>query len=72
MAAGVSEEALAWKLRVSGLNLTRSGLSKIETRLRRDKGAELPVLAEVLNRTMAELYPARPGDLNLALRQSLR
>lgn len=70
MAAGLSQEALAAKLQVAGWDITRGGLSKIEVRLRRVNDAELLLLAKVLKCTMTELYPARPGDLSLVLRQA--
>ena len=70
MAAGLSQEALAAKLQVAGWDLTRGGLSKIEARLRRVNDAELLVLAKVLKCAVAELYPAKPGDLARVLRQS--
>jgi transcriptional regulator with XRE-family HTH domain len=70
MAAGLSQEALAAKLQVAGWDLTRGGLSKIEARLRRVNDAELLVLAKVLNCGVAELYPAKPGNLARVLRQA--
>ncbi len=70
MAAGLSQEALAAKLQVAGWDLTRGGLSKIEARLRRVNDAELLMLARVLKCGVAELYPARPGDLVRVLRQA--
>lgn len=68
MAAGLSQEALAAKLEVAGCDLTRGGLSKIEARLRRVNDAELLVLAKVLKCGVAELYPAKPGNLARVLR----
>lgn len=70
MAAGLSQEALAAKLQVAGWDLTRGGLSKIEARLRRVNDAELLVLARVLKCGVAELYPAKPGNLARVLRQA--
>jgi transcriptional regulator with XRE-family HTH domain len=70
MAAGWSQEALAAKLQVAGWDLTRGGLSKIEARLRRVNDAELLVLAKVLKCGVADLYPAKPGDLARVLRQA--
>ena len=64
MAAGLSQEALAAKLQMAGSDLTRGGLSKIEARLRRVNDAELLVLARVLKCGVAELYPAKPGNLD--------
>jgi transcriptional regulator with XRE-family HTH domain len=70
MAAGLSQEALAAKLQVAGWDLTRGGLSKIEARLRRVNDAELLVLAKVLKCALADLYPAKPGNLTRVLRQA--
>lgn len=70
MAAGLSQEALAAKLQVAGWDLTWGGLSKIEARLRRVNDAELLVLAKVLKCGVADLYPAKPGNLARVLRQA--
>lgn len=70
MDAGLSQEALAAKLQVAGWDLTRAGLSKIEAQLRRVNDAELLVLARTLKVEVAELYPARPGDLSAFVRQA--
>jgi transcriptional regulator with XRE-family HTH domain len=70
MTAGLSQEALAAKLQVAGWDLTRGGLSKIEARLRRVNDAELLVLAKVLKCGVADLYPAKPGNLARVLRQA--
>ena len=70
MAAELSQEALAAKLQVAGWDLTRAGLSKIEARLRRVNDAELLVLSKVLKCDVADLYPAKPGNLTRVLRQA--
>jgi transcriptional regulator with XRE-family HTH domain len=70
MAAGLSQEALAAKLQVAGWDITRGGLSKIEARIRRVNDAELLVLAKVLKCGVADLYPAKPGNLARVLRQA--
>ena len=70
MAAELSQEALAAKLQVAGWDLTRGGLSKIEARLRRVNDGELLVLAKVLKCAVADLYPAKAGDLARVLRQA--
>lgn len=70
MAAGLSQEALAAQLQVAGWDLTRGGLSIIEARLRRVNDAELLVLAKVLKCGVAELYPAKSGNLDRVLRQA--
>ena len=69
MAAGLSQEALAARLQVAGWDLTRAGLSKIEARLRRVNDAELLMLAKVLKVGVADLYPARPGNLGSVLQR---
>ena len=68
MEAGLSQEALAAKIQVAGWDLTRAGLSKIESRLRRVNDAELLVLARVLKCGVADLYPPRIQNLAKVLR----
>jgi transcriptional regulator with XRE-family HTH domain len=70
MAAGLSQEALAAKLQLAGWDITRGGLSKIEARIRRVNDAEMLVLAKALKCSLADLYPAKPGNLALVLRQA--
>ena len=48
VAAGLSQAALAAKLQLTGWDISRGGLSKIEARLRRVTDAEVVVLAQVL------------------------
>ncbi len=67
--AGLSQEAFAAKLQLSGWDLSRGGLSKIEAGLRRVNDAELWVLAKTLSCPMADLFPARPKLLAKVLRQ---
>lgn len=68
-AAGLSQEALAAKLQLSGWDLSRGGLSKIEACLRRVNDAELWVLAKTLSCSIPDLYPSRPKTLATVLRQ---
>lgn len=70
MAAGMSQEALAAKLQVAGWDITRGGLSKIESRIRRVNDAEILVLSKVLKCSLVDLYPAKPGNLARVLRQA--
>lgn len=70
MDAGLSQEALATKLQVAGWDITRAGLSKIEARLRRVNDAEVLMLAKTLKVGVAEMYPARPGELSAFVRHA--
>jgi transcriptional regulator with XRE-family HTH domain len=69
MAAELSQEALAAKLQLAGWDISRAGLSKIEAGLRRVNDAETWMLAKVLARPLAELYPARTQAMVGVLRQ---
>jgi transcriptional regulator with XRE-family HTH domain len=66
--AGLSQEALATKLQLAGWDLSRGGLSKIESCLRRVNDAELWILAKTLSCPMTDLFPARPKGLVNVLR----
>ncbi len=70
MAAKVSQEALAAKLQVAGWDITRGGLSKIEARIRRVNYAEVLVFATVLKCGLPDLFPPKPKDVTLVLRQA--
>ena len=64
---GLTQEQLAARLQVLGLDLNRAGLSKIEARLRCVTDLELPVLALALKVEITDLYRAgalrkRPGQ----------
>ncbi|BDS05353.1 hypothetical protein NT6N_03930 [Oceaniferula spumae] len=67
--AGLSQEQLAAKIQVQGWDLSRAGLSKIESRLRRVNDAELLVLSRVLGCDLKDLYPSRVNGLRDVLRQ---
>ena len=67
--AGLSQEAFAAKLQLTGWDLSRGGLSKIEAGLRRVNDAELWVLAKALSCQLTDLYPARPKRITEVLRQ---
>lgn len=70
MSAGYSQEAFAARLQLAGWDITRSGLSKIEARIRRVNDAELLVLATVLKCEIQDLYPQKPRDVSCVLRQA--
>lgn len=67
-AAGMSQNDLAIKLQVKGWDISRGGISKIESRLRLVNDAELFLLAAILGAEMRELFPARPTGIKEALR----
>ena len=58
-ALGWSQSTLATKLQLSGLDISRSGVSKIEARLRFVDDRDLMFLAEVLKVPIQELFPRR-------------
>ena len=68
MAANLSQEILATKLQVAGWDISRAGLSKIESRLRRVNDAEIYVIAKVLGCELIDLFPARPTGIKSVLR----
>ena len=57
---GMSQDQLAAKLQLLGLEMSRAGVSKIEARLRCVSDAELPVIAKALGVEIPSLFP--PGD----------
>lgn len=69
MAAGLTQSAFAAKLQLAGWDLSRAGLSKIESRLRRVNDAEIYVLASVLGCEMKDLFPRSKSAILAALRQ---
>ena len=69
MEAGLSQEALAAKLQLAGWDISRAGLSKIESRLRRVNDAEFYLLAMVLGCELGGLFPNRPVGIKNVLRQ---
>ncbi|GAA5117393.1 helix-turn-helix transcriptional regulator [Luteolibacter yonseiensis] len=68
-AAGMSQNDLAIKLQVKGWDISRGGVSKIESRLRLVNDAEIFLLAAVLGHEIKELFPNRPARIKDVLRQ---
>ena len=56
----LSQEELAVKLQLAGLNLDRTGIAKIETGLRSVFDYEIAVIAHQLKTTTDLLYPPWP------------
>ena len=54
---GLSQEQLAAQIQISGLELSRGTLSKIEAGLRCVSDYELPVIAKTLKVGLADLFP---------------
>ena len=65
-ALGWSQSTLAAKLQVAGLDISRSGVSKIEARLRYVDDKSIMFLAEVLKAPLQELFPSRAADKRLS------
>jgi transcriptional regulator with XRE-family HTH domain len=65
-ALGWSQSDFAAKLQIAGLDISRSGVSKIEARLRFVDDKDLMFLAEVLKIPVQELFPPRAADKRLA------
>jgi transcriptional regulator with XRE-family HTH domain len=63
---GWSQSTLAAKLQLGGLDISRSGVSKIEARLRFVDDKDIMFLAEVLKTPVQELFPPRPADKRLS------
>lgn len=62
-ALGWSQSDFATKLQLAGLDISRSGVSKIEARLSYVDDKTLLYLAEVLRVPVQDLFPARsPGN----------
>ena len=59
-ALGWSQSLLAVKLQITGFDISRSGVSKIEARLSYVDDKSLLYLAEVLKVVVQDLFPARP------------
>ena len=57
METGLSQDELAAKLQLEGWDLSRAGVSKIESRLRRVNDAEVLMLSKVLRCPLESLYP---------------
>ncbi len=60
-AHGWSQSTFATKLQLAGLDISRSGVSKIEARLRFVDDKDLMFLSEVLRVPVQELFPRREG-----------
>jgi transcriptional regulator with XRE-family HTH domain len=56
---GLSQAALAAKLQLAGYDISRSGVSKIEARLRHVDDKAMMFLADVLAIPIAELFPPK-------------
>ncbi|MEO8351351.1 MAG: helix-turn-helix transcriptional regulator [Chthoniobacteraceae bacterium] len=65
-ALGWSQSTLAAKLQIAGLDISRSGVSKIEARLRFVDDKDLMYLAEVLKIPVQELFPPRDNGGRLS------
>lgn len=57
-ALGWSQSTLATKLQIAGMDISRSGVSKIEARLRHVDDRSLMFLADALKVPISELFPA--------------
>lgn len=64
-ARGWSQATLAIKLQIAGLDITRSGVSKIEARMISVKDRTLMYLAEVLKVSVQDLFPPRERGARL-------
>jgi transcriptional regulator with XRE-family HTH domain len=64
--SGWSQSTVATRLELAGFDISRSGVSKIEARLRFVDDKDLMFLAEVLKVPIQELFPRResPGRLS--------
>ncbi len=60
-----SQSVLAAKLQVAGLDISRSGISKIEARLVFVDDRTLMYLADVLKVEVQDLFPKRAGNARL-------
>jgi transcriptional regulator with XRE-family HTH domain len=65
-ALGWSQSTLAAKLQIAGLDISRSGVSKIEARLRYVDDKAIMFLAEVLKTPVQELFPQRGSSSRLS------
>jgi transcriptional regulator with XRE-family HTH domain len=65
-ALGWSQSALAAKLQIAGFDISRSGVSKIEARLRHVDDKSIMFLAEVLKVPVNEIFPKRDPEKRLS------
>ena len=64
-AIGWSQSTLAIKLQLAGFDISRSGVSKIETRLCYVNDKTITFLAEILKVPVQDLFPQREGGKRL-------
>jgi hypothetical protein len=69
LAAGLSQAALTAKLQIAGWDISRGGVSKIESRLRLVNDAEVFLLAKVLQCSLVDLFPTKVSAIKGVLRQ---
>lgn len=69
LAAGLSQAALAAKLQIAGWDISRGGVSKIESRLRLVNDAEVFLLTRVLQCSLDGLFPSKVTSIKSVLRQ---
>lgn len=53
---GITQDELAAKCNLAGLNISRGTLAKIEAQVRRVTDAEVPLVAKALGVDVSELY----------------
>ena len=63
---GWSQSILAAKLQIAGLDISRSGVSKIEARLRHVDDKSIMFLAEVMSIPLGDLFPKRDGGKRMS------
>ena len=56
---GLTQDQMAAKCQILGLDLTRGTLAKIESRIRAVSDHEIPFLAKVLNCSIDSLFPKK-------------
>ena len=60
---GLTQDQLAAKCQVLGLDITRGTLAKIESEIRAVFDHEIPFIAQALNTGIESLYPKKPKAL---------
>ena len=65
-ALGWSQSTFAAKLQIAGLDISRSGVSKIEARISYVDDKSIMYLAEVLKAPVQELFPKRESSGRLS------
>jgi transcriptional regulator with XRE-family HTH domain len=66
IAGGDLKTDTAAKLQIAGLDISRSGVSKVEARLRYVDDKSIMFLAEVLKVPVQELFPRREGGVRIS------